>query len=213
MLAKQIQLYFGFQTASWDAFAAGLRVMGYEKISFDSFDLMTELYTVLETIPTKILSIRDGLDKRGNEMSPPPNRTLIHLMEMYKSAGYADPRDQAYALLSLASPCCRNAVSVDYDQTVYGLWNTLMSHHLYWHCGMLTTVHNVRNNIRQHLNNGLFDTQIIKQAREIRDLLSATTPTRQITTLAAEGTSLFSTFSRGDSNDGLEPIQVIGTVF
>jgi hypothetical protein len=205
VLATDIQIYFGNLTARWTAFSTRLHGLGYNT---RSHDLMTAHLNISDTTPAKILRLSDtSVDK----ILKPIEHTLIHLMIMNHSARCAHSLDKAYALLSLAAPCCQNAVPVDYEKSVYDLWSVLLAHHLSIHSAYATTIDNVPTTIQGF--NRHADSQRIKQATTIRNLISAQTPLTQCVQLEAEFTALFS-MSDGMHFNGIkgETIKMIGNI-
>jgi hypothetical protein len=123
----------------------------------------------------------------------------------------ANPRDKAFALLSLAASCCRSAVSVDYEQSIYSLWNVLLAHHLYHHCSSFTDVYGGSTVIPSLYKE--IGTQRLRQSKAIRDLLWASMPENQCVLLEAQSTNLFSVSNAKHFNDRKgETVELIGKI-
>jgi hypothetical protein len=58
---------------------------------------------------------------------------LVELMHTFRHSGCTEPRDKVFGLLSLAEPCCREAISVDYAKSLPALCMEVLEHHFSCH--------------------------------------------------------------------------------
>ena len=56
-------------------------------------------------------------------------RPLMSLFEDYGNSICQDRRDKVYGLLSIASDCCKNAITVDYSSTWQKVYYNVLLHH------------------------------------------------------------------------------------
>jgi hypothetical protein len=145
ILAKKVIIYSGKLTLPWETLSTIFHFFKTQRLfarhettgemRFSSELPVTRMIT--GCMASALMQLRE--DRLGQVSQDQRQRhekfekSILYLANHYQHANCEDVRDKIYGLHSLAPPCCRKAVPIDYDCSAYTLCGRLLEHHLSKH--------------------------------------------------------------------------------
>jgi hypothetical protein len=104
-----------------------------------SWQLVHERMGLLQTMRESMaFSLIMGRRFAGEDLELPgsmhrSSRSVFQLCSIYGTAKCEDQRDKIFGLLGIASPCCSDAIQVDYSAPLSQIAEAVLRHHIYEH--------------------------------------------------------------------------------
>lgn len=141
LMAEDLSFHCGYDSFTFDAIGLILERLGYRVATppHESSQILQDEHSILRTIwsslPSRLSRDRSIIKGGawGNLNAPEDFGTWLGLCCEYGESGCNDPRDKIFGLHNLASPCCRNAVTVDYSASLDEVYQAALLHHMQNH--------------------------------------------------------------------------------
>jgi hypothetical protein len=124
-LAKDISIHCGYKHCSWENLISALVYSGTGFLDNNSPLLQQGTRHVVASLQTNRKWNLAAYSKKPT--------SILTLMHNYKDAQCFDIRDKVFGLHSLALPCCREAVPINYSLDKTRLFGMVMIHHCIHH--------------------------------------------------------------------------------